>query len=1138
MRAWRWRGRPDGSGSMKRAHKGLLGIGAVVIAAIAVLVLSSVSFATKQPLSIAVTPTSTTAGSSGNAFTFKATTTAATSGQLSVVVPAGWTAPQATNSTLPGYVVIQKLTCASAGPFPTSITGSGPWTITFSYNCAQNKNFSLTYGGTVATSKVSAPTAAGFYEFTSQADFGSGFQRLASQPVVQVTAPSVHLAVTGLPSTVAAGASNSFTVSARDSKNNLITKYAGTVHLTSNDPAATLPADYTFTSSDAGTHTFTPGAAFVTTGSRTLTATDTSNAAISGSQTVTVGPGAATHFVVSGLANPSTAGVAQTVTVTAKDAFNNIATGYMGTVHFTSSDGGATLPPNYSFIGADAGSHTFGVTLRAVGGQDVTATDTLNSSISGLQTVAVNPGTATHFLVNAPASATAGVAQSVTVTAKDSSNNTATSYGGTVHFTSSDGAAVLPANYSLNGGDAGSHTFAVTLKTAGSQSVTATDTANASITGTDTVTVASAGATHFAVSAPASATAGSAFSTDVTALDQFNNTAAGYAGTVHFTSSDGQAVLPANSTLSSGAGTFSVTLKTAGSQSVTATDTANASITGSQTVTVAAGSATQLVVTGLADPSTAGAAQDVTVSAEDAFGNLDSNYGGLVHFTSTDGAATLPADYAFDATDHGSHTYSGGVTLKTAGSQTATASDGSLSGSQTVTVSDTLYVATTGSDSNPGSQAAPLKSIQAAVNKTSSFFGVLNITVAAGSYTEGGSGLSLASGSGIPNGIQISGAGAGSTIIRDAPSVVIVNGVTGVGFSDLSLDGLAPGGSGSSAYGLREINGATVTLTHVDITGANGSAGATLGGNGASGPAGNDGGNATNGVSSCSGPTNPGAGGTGVEAGGVGGHGGCGQADGGDGTDGNRIIGGTGGTGGSGGAQGASVFTGSSSGSLGSDGTDGGNGTPGSGGAGGSGGTAGLTWLSNGGQAGTTGTPGVGGGGGGGGGGGCFFAFSACSISYSGGGGGGGGGAGGPGGHGAGSTGGGGSFGIYLVNSTVTVVDSSVTAGNGGAGGNGSKGAAGGAGGAGGSGGFPSSLGAPGGNGGTGGSGGSGGGGGGGAGGPSVAIYRSGSSTYGDGGGNTLAHGLGGTGGVGGTGGSVGNGGVSGTTGAVANVTP
>ena len=70
------------------------------------------------------------------------------------------------------------------------------------------------------------------------------------------------------------------------------------------------------------------------------------------------------------------------------------------------------------------------------------------------------------------------------------------------------------------------------------------------------------------VIAPASATAGTGFSFTVTAQDQFNNTATGYTGTAHFSSSDGQAVLPANSTLTSGTGSFLATLKTAGSQTI------------------------------------------------------------------------------------------------------------------------------------------------------------------------------------------------------------------------------------------------------------------------------------------------------------------------------------------------------------------------------------------------------------------------------------------------------------------------------------------------------------------------------------------------------------------------------------------
>src|SRR5262249_41026009 len=160
----------------------------------------------------------------------------------------------------------------------------------------------------------------------------------------------------------------------------------------------------------------------------------------------------------------------------------------------------------------------------------------------------------------------------------DQFNNTATGYAGTVHFTSSDGQAVLPANSTLTNGTG---SFSATLKTAGSQTITAADTSNASITGTSgAVTGTAAAATHFLVSAPSSATAGSDFSFTVTAQDAFNNTDTGYAGTVSFTSTDGQAVLPGDSTLTNGTGTFSATLKTAGSQTITATDTVDSSITG------------------------------------------------------------------------------------------------------------------------------------------------------------------------------------------------------------------------------------------------------------------------------------------------------------------------------------------------------------------------------------------------------------------------------------------------------------------------------------------------------------------------------------------------------------------------------
>ena len=91
--------------------------------------------------------------------------------------------------------------------------------------------------------------------------------------------------------------------------------------------------------------------------------------------------------------------------------------------------------------------------------------------------------------------------------------------------------------------------------------------------------------THFTVSAPAAATVGAGFNVTVTALDSANQTVTGYVGQVSFTSTDKAGVLPAQSTLTGGTGTFPVTLKTTGSETITAADSANA-LTGTSTAIV------------------------------------------------------------------------------------------------------------------------------------------------------------------------------------------------------------------------------------------------------------------------------------------------------------------------------------------------------------------------------------------------------------------------------------------------------------------------------------------------------------------------------------------------------------------------
>jgi hypothetical protein len=101
------------------------------------------------------------------------------------------------------------------------------------------------------------------------------------------------------------------------------------------------------------------------------------------------------------------------------------------------------------------------------------------------------PGLGTHLVVQPDTlKVTSGGTVNFTVTALDYKGNIATSYTGTVHLTSSDGSATIPANAALA---AGVGTFAVTFNTPGLQSITVTDVAATSINGTSPgVTVSSA----------------------------------------------------------------------------------------------------------------------------------------------------------------------------------------------------------------------------------------------------------------------------------------------------------------------------------------------------------------------------------------------------------------------------------------------------------------------------------------------------------------------------------------------------------------------------------------------------------------------------------------------------------------------
>ncbi len=462
----------------------------------------------------------------------------------------------------------------------TSTDGQAVLPSNYTFTGGDAGQHSFTSGVTLKTSGSQTVTAA---DTVSTSVTGT------TASVTISAAAASHFTLTGLTSATA-GTAQTLTVEALDQYGNEASGYTGTVHFTSSDGQAEFPANYTFIVGDAGQHSFTSGVTLKTSGLQTVTAADTVNTSITGTtSSVTISAASLNMFVLSGLAN-GTAGVAQSLTVEAEDQYGNEITTYTGTVHFTSTDGQAVLPSNYTFTGGDAGQHSFtsGVTLKTSGSQTVTSADTVSTSVTGTTaSVTISAAAASQFVLTGLSNAVAGTAQSLNVEVEDQYGNEASGYTGTVHFSSTDAQAVLPGNYTFTNGDSGSHTFTngVTLKTSGSQTVTATDTVSVAVTGTSlSVTISSAAASQFVV--VVDHVDGTQATVGVRAEDSFGNLATGYNGTVVFASSDAQATLPANDSMSAGEGTFVFSFDTLGTFSVTVADSVIQYLSGSTNVTI------------------------------------------------------------------------------------------------------------------------------------------------------------------------------------------------------------------------------------------------------------------------------------------------------------------------------------------------------------------------------------------------------------------------------------------------------------------------------------------------------------------------------------------------------------------------
>ncbi|RLJ06566.1 MAG: hypothetical protein DRP16_05000, partial [Candidatus Aenigmatarchaeota archaeon] len=436
------------------------------------------------------------------------------------------------------------------------------------------------------------------------------------------------------------------------------------------------------------------------------------------------------HFIITH-DGAATAGVGENITVVAKDNYGNTKTSYTGTISLDTNgtattiswalvsgsgsftDGGPSSDTaTYTFSSSDNGSATFSITDNKA--------ETLNISVSGdgktdddsEGNLVVSPASLDHFTISHDGSASAGVSDNVTVTAKDAYGNTVSNYTGTITLDTNGDAnsiswSLVTGFGTFSDGGAGTDTATYTFSTSDNSTATFSitdtkaETLNISVSGdgkTDddsegNLVVSPGSLDHFTISHDGSAQAGLAENVVIYAKDSYGNTVDSFTGQI-IVDTTGTAT-----TISwvkvSGSGTFS----DGGIDSDTCTYTYDSSDQGEvtlgftdtsvETVNISVAGAGKsdddsegnlVVGPGLIDHfslthdgfATQNQAENITIKAYDAYSNLKTDYTGTITVDTngapesiswalvsgsgsfTDGGAgTDTATYTFDSADNG-----------------------------------------------------------------------------------------------------------------------------------------------------------------------------------------------------------------------------------------------------------------------------------------------------------------------------------------------------------------------------------------------------------------------------------------------------------------------------------------------------
>ena len=571
------------------------------------------------------------------------------------------TQPVAITAGQPSAIITVEMRDPYGNPVPAGSAG-----VTVNLSTSSTAGAFLDAGGDPLASPVLVIAAGNDSASFAYTDTSAGMPTLtltsngltAATQQETVSALSANRLILTAPGQVIGGGTFGITVDAEDIYGNIDTSYNGSVVVGLHGaPAGVKLSGPTVVSVKAGVGTLAGLSLNLPGGPDTLSANSSGNVLSGVSNAITVSP--TTHFAFSGMPGQLTAGSSFTLKVTAETASNHVDPGYLGTIFLASSDpravfaGGSTL----TFTAGEEGIALVTVTLKTAGNATVSAVDMTKKTAAGVSpAVVVGAASVAAFTVTGATTAVAGNPYSFQVIAVDGFGNRVKGYTGTVYF-GSDNLATLPARYVFTRADQGSHTFTATLRDVVEYTITASDPVH-QLNGSDSDINVLSPATHLGIRVSSTQTsAGQTITITVSPLTSKKTLDAQFADTLHFKSSDPNASLPADVVFSpdfTGTETFTITLTTAGNQTITVVDVNRPAISGtSPAIAVAAGALAGLSVTG-SSTAVAGSAYHVKVTAVDAYGNRVTGYRGEVYLEST---RQVLATHTYTSTDNSSYTF-------------------------------------------------------------------------------------------------------------------------------------------------------------------------------------------------------------------------------------------------------------------------------------------------------------------------------------------------------------------------------------------------------------------------------------------------------------------------------------------------